>query len=70
MQAWVRPTQRLPGPASACLVSDGHAAQAELLPDSLRQAGEAGRCEAVIRVYTTVDHVTGSACGAGAEHFP
>lgn len=70
LQAWLRPTQRLPGPASACLVPDGHAAQTGLLPDTLCQAGEAGGCKAVICVHTTVDHVTGGAGGAGAEYFP
>lgn len=70
LQARVRPAQRLPGPASARLVPDGHAAQAGLLPDAVRQAGEAGGCEADVCVHTAVDHVTGGAGGAGAEYLP
>lgn len=69
LQTWLRPAQRLPRPASARLVHDGHVAQAGLLPDAVRQAGEAGRREADIRVYTAVDDVTGSAGGAGAQYL-
>lgn len=70
LQAWLRPTQRLPWPASAYLVPDRHASEAGLLPDAVRQAGEACRHEAVICVHTSVDHVTGSAGGAGPEYIP
>lgn len=69
LQARLRPTQRLPGPASARLVPDGHAAEAGLLPDAVRQAGEAGGREADVCVHTTVDHVAGGAGGAGAEYL-
>ncbi len=69
MQARLRPAQRLPRPASACLVPDGHAAQAGLLPHAVRQTGEAGGCEADVCVHTAVDHVTGGAGGAGAEYL-
>ncbi len=70
LQARVRPAQRLARPASARLVPDGHAAQAGLLPDAVRQAGEAGGREAHVCVHPAVDHVTGRAGGAGAEHLP
>lgn len=70
LQAGLRPPRRLPWPASARLVPDGHASEAGLLPDAVRQAGEAGRREAVVCVHTSVDHVTGSIGGAGSEYFP
>lgn len=70
LQAWLWPTQWLPGPASACLVPDGHAAEAGLLPDAVCQAGEAGGCKADICVHTAVDNVTGGVGGAGAEYLP
>lgn len=70
LQAGLRPPRRLPWPASARLVPDGHASEAGLLPDAVRQAGEAGRREAVVCVHTSVDHVTGSLGGAGSEYFP
>lgn len=70
LQAGLRPPERLPGPAAARLVPDGHAAQAGLLPDAVRQAGEAGRRQADLRVHPAVDHAAGSAGGAGAQHLP
>lgn len=69
LQARLRPAQRLAGPASARLVHDGHAAQAGLLPDAVRQAGEAGGCQVVLRLHPPVDHVAGRAGGAGPQHF-
>ncbi|CAG12145.1 unnamed protein product, partial [Tetraodon nigroviridis] len=68
--ARLRPARRLPRPAPARLVPGGRAPQAGLLPDAVRQAGEAGRREAVLRVPAAVDRVTGSAGGAGPQHFP
>lgn len=69
LQARLRPAQRLAGPASARLVHDGHAAQAGLLPDAVRQAGEAGGRQVVLRLHPPVDHVAGRAGGAGPQHF-
>lgn len=69
LQARIRPAQWLPGLASACLVHDRHVAQASLLPDAVRQAGEAGRRQAVFRLHPPVDHAAGRAGGAGPEHF-
>lgn len=70
LQARLRPAQRLAGPATARLVHDGHAAETGLLPDAVRQAGEAGGRQAVLRLHPPVDHVAGRAGGAGLEHFP
>lgn len=70
LQARLRPSQWFAGPAPARLVHDGHAAQAGLLPDTVRQTGEAGGCQAVLRLHPPVDHVAGRAGGAGLEHFP
>lgn len=69
LQTRVRPAQRLVVPAPTHLVLDRHAAQTGLLPDAVRQAGEAGRREADVRLHTPVDHAAGSTGGAGAEYL-
>lgn len=69
LQARLRPTKRLAGPAPALLVPDGHAAEAGLLLDPVRQTGKTGRHKADVCVHPSVDHATGSSGGTGAEYI-
>lgn len=69
LQAWLRSTKRLAGPAPSLLVPDSHAAEARLLLDAVCQTGKTGGCKADLCVHPFVDHATGSSGGTGAEYI-